>query len=77
MVGKKDKAAMRKIKTIASCKVRDIARKFTSAQQQKYKELFIILNKILLQEKAGKNKAYSIHEPEVSCIAKGKKGQEV
>jgi IS5 family transposase len=72
---KKAKAAMRKIKTIAGRQVRDIERKFTPAQQQKYKELFIILNKILLQEKADKNKIYSIHEPEVSCIAKGKEAR--
>uniref|UniRef100_UPI003217040F IS5 family transposase n=1 Tax=uncultured Draconibacterium sp. TaxID=1573823 RepID=UPI003217040F len=72
---KKAKAAMRKIKTIAGRQVRDIERKFTPAQQQKYKELLIILNKILHQEKAGKNKVYSIHEPEVSCIAKGKEAR--
>ena len=72
---KKAKAAMRKIKTIAGRQVRDIERKFTPAQQQEYKELFIILNKILLQEKAGNNKIYSIHEPEVSCIAKGKEAK--
>ncbi len=44
---KQAKAAMRKIKTIAGRQVRDIERKFTPVQQQKYKELFIILNKIL------------------------------
>ena len=37
--------------------------------------MFIILNKILVQEKAGKNKVYSIPEPEVSCIAKGKEAK--
>lgn len=72
---KKAKAAMRKIKTIAGRQVRDIERKFTPAQQQEYKELLIILNKILLQQKAGKNKVYSIHEPKVSCIAKGKEAK--
>lgn len=72
---KKAKAALRKIKTIAGRQIRDIERKFTPAQQQEYKELLIILNKILLQEKAGKNKIYSIHEPEVSCIAKGKEAK--
>ena len=72
---KKAKAALRKIKTIAGRQVRDIQRQFTPSQQQKYKELFIILNKILIQEKAGKNKVYSIHEPEVRCIAKGKEAK--
>ncbi len=69
---KKARAALRKIKTIAGRQVRDIERQFTSSQQGKYKELFIILNKILIQQKGDKNKIYSIHEPEVSCIAKGK-----
>ena len=72
---KKAKAALRKIKTIAGRQVRDIERQFTPSQRQKYKELFIILNKILIQQKGDKNKIYSIHEPEVSCIAKGKEAK--
>ena len=72
---KKAKAALRKIKTIAGRQVRDIERQFTPLQQQKYKELFIILNKILSQQKGDRNKIYSIHEPEVSCIAKGKEAK--
>lgn len=72
---KKAKAAMRKIKTIAGRQVRDIERKFSPSQQQEYERLFVILNKILVQEKTDKNKVYSIHEPEVSCIAKGKEAK--
>ena len=72
---KKAKAALRKIKTIAGRQVRDIERQFTPSQQQKYKELFIIINKIIAQQKGDKNKIYSIHEPEVSCIAKGKEAK--
>jgi len=72
---KKAKAALRKIKTIAGRQVRDIQRQFTPCQQQEYQELFIILNKILAQQKGDKNKIYSIHEPEVSCIAKGKEAK--
>jgi IS5 family transposase len=72
---KKAKAALRRIKTLAGRQVRDIERQFSPFQQQKYKELFIILNKILTQQKGDKNKVYSIHEPEVSCIAKGKEAK--
>jgi len=72
---KKAKAALRRIKTIAGRQVRDIERQFTPSQQGKYKELFIILNKILIQQKGDKNKVYSIHEPQVSCIAKGKEAK--
>ncbi|MFK5982702.1 MAG: IS5 family transposase [Flavobacteriaceae bacterium] len=72
---KKAKAALRKIKTIAGRQVRDIERQFTDNQEEKYQELFIILNKILRQKRGDKNKVYSIHEPEVSCIAKGKEAK--
>ena len=72
---KKAKAALRKIKTIAGRQVRDIERQFTQEQKDKYQDLFIILNKILIQQKGDKNKIYSIHEPEVSCIAKGKEAK--
>ena len=72
---KKAKAALRKIKTIAGRQVRDIQRQFTPSQQKIYHELFIILNKILAQQKGDTNKIYSIHEPEVSCIAKGKEAK--
>ena len=72
---KKAKAALRKIKTIAGRQVRDIARQFSSSQQQKDKEVFMIFNKILHQQKRGKNKICSIHEPQVSCIAKGKEAK--
>ena len=72
---KRAKAALRKIKTIAGRQTRDIQRQFSPAQQQRYKEIFIIINKILAQQKGDKNKIYSIHEPEVSCIAKGKEAK--
>ena len=72
---KKAKAALRKIKTIAGRQVRDIERQFTQEQKDKYQDVFIILNKILIQQKGDKNKIYSIHEPEVSCIAKGKEAK--
>ena len=72
---KKAKAALRKIKTIAGRQVRDIERQFTQEQKEKYQDLFIILNKILIQKKGDKNKIYSIHEPNVNCIAKGKEAK--
>ena len=72
---KKAKAASRKIKTIAGRQVRDITRQFTPSQEKKYQELFITMNKILTQQRGDKNKIYSIHEPQVSCIAKGKEAK--
>ena len=72
---KKARAALRKIKTIAGRQTRDIERQFTSQQRHKHQELFIIINKILVQKRGDKNKIYSIHEPQVSCIAKGKEAK--
>jgi len=72
---KKAKAALKKIKTIAGRQVRDIERKFTQEQKEKYQRLFIIINKILLQQRGDKNKIYSLHEPEVRCLAKGKEAK--
>ncbi len=72
---KKAKAALRKIKTIAGRQIRDVQRQFDLSQTEKYKELFAILNKIISQKRTDKNKVYSIHEPKVSCIAKGKEAK--
>ena len=38
----------------------------------KYKDEFDILYRVLIQKKDDTNKVYSIHEPEVLCISKGK-----
>ena len=72
---KKAKSALRKIRTIAGRQVRDLERQLNSEQQLEYKDLLIILNKIITQKKGDKDKVYSIHAPEVSCIAKGKEAK--
>ena len=72
---KKAKAALRKLKTIAGRQLRDIERKFTSEQKKKYERLFITFNKIRIEQRGDKNNVYSIHEPEVRCLAKGKEAK--
>lgn len=72
---KKAKAAKRKLKTIAGRLVRDLERNLDDIQYERYKNQLIIINKILLQERGDKNKIYSIHEPSVDCIAKGKEAK--
>jgi len=64
--------ALRKIKTIAGRQLRDLMRKLPEAVKQKYEKELEIMNKILQQKKEDKNKIYSLHEPQVSCISKGK-----
>ena len=72
---KKARAAARRIKVIAGRVVRDIDRKMDNIQKEKYEELLAIFNKVLTQEKNSDNKVYSIHQPYVKCIAKGKEAK--
>lgn len=64
--------ATRKLKTIAGRLTREIERKLTKSRLEYYKEKLIIFNRILTQQRDDKNKIYSIHEPDVKCISKGK-----
>jgi len=72
---KKANAAARKIKTIAGRITRDLERNMNQEQKEKYEELFLIFNQILSQKRDTRNKIYSIHEPHVKCIAKGKEAK--
>jgi IS5 family transposase len=72
---KKALAASRRIKVIANKIYRDLYRKLNSEQRAQYKKLFGVFDKILIQEKNGTNKIYSIHQPYVKCIAKGKEAK--
>lgn len=66
---KKANAAKRKLKTIAGRLVRELERKLPDQQN---KEILALFKRVLAQEKNSKNKVYSLHEPDVYCIAKGK-----
>ena len=62
-------AAKRKLKTIAGRLVREPERKLPEGFYSTELELY---KKVLAQEKNSKNKIYSLHEPEVYCMSKGK-----
>ena len=66
---KKSNAAKRKLKTIAGRLVRELERKLPEGNYTKELDLY---KRVLAQEKNGKNKIYSLHEPEVYCMSKGK-----
>lgn len=72
---KKARAAARKIKTIAGRLVRDLERKMADDQVAFYNRKPGIFHQILEQQRDTKNKIYSIHEPHVKCIAKGKEAK--
>lgn len=66
----------RKLKTILGRVVRDIERKAKKTRGQiadePLRELLVLAHRLLEQERDSKNKLYSVHAPEVECIAKGK-----
>lgn len=66
----KAQKADRKIRTIAGRLVRELERNL--APDNKYLNDLALFGKVLAQRKQDKNKIYSLHEPEVCCISKGK-----
>lgn len=69
---KKAITAQRKLKTIAGRLTREIERKLNKDKIVKYSQSIEIFNQILTQQQNSKNKIYSIHEPHVYCMSKGK-----
>jgi transposase, IS5 family len=69
---KEIKKYRKRIKTIAIKLLREISRKLPERQLEKYSKDVLIYMKVLEQKKESKNKIYSLHEPHVQCIAKGK-----
>jgi IS5 family transposase len=61
----------KRLKTLLGRVVRDIERKAVDRSTGMQSQL-TLARRILAQERHSKNKIYSIHEPQVQCIAKGK-----
>ncbi|MCP4458955.1 MAG: hypothetical protein GY816_13180 [Cytophagales bacterium] len=59
----------RKLKTIAGRLVRELEGKLPEGL---YEEKLALFKQVLAQKKDSKDKIYSLHEPDVYCIAKGK-----
>jgi len=69
---KQGRKAINKIKTIAGRLFRELTRKLSPEVKSAHSKILIVMKRILEQTRKSKNKIYSVHEPEVSCIAKGK-----
>ena len=67
---KKALKADKRLRTIAGRLVRELKRNLK--ENRAYDELLSIFEKILLQRRNSPHKIYSIHEPDVQCISKGK-----
>ena len=67
------KREQKRLKTYLGRVIRDIERKLDQqAMHPRFKRLLEIANRIHVQQRNDKNKVYSVHAPEVECIAKGK-----
>jgi len=67
--GAKARKADKKVKTIAGRLVRELSRKLPA---ERYKTDLDLFERVLRQKRQDKHKVYSLHEPEVVCISKGK-----
>lgn len=72
---KKALAAQRRIRTIAGKILRDLERKMDPEKEFLYSERLDIFHAILNQKRNSTNKIYSIHQPYVNCISKGKEAK--
>lgn len=72
--GKRARREIRKLKTYLGRVYRDILRRIKDRQELKpvFQPELTLAARLLSQEKKDKNKLYSLHAPEVECIAKGK-----
>jgi transposase, IS5 family len=68
---KRARRATRKLRTYLGCVLRNVER---SAQQLSAQHVWVVhlARRIFLQQRADHHKVYSVHAPEVECLAKGK-----
>lgn len=68
----KAEKAKRKLRTIAGRLVRELRRKLSHQSLLAYSDQLDVFEKVLSQKKKDSQKIYSLHQPQVACIAKGK-----
>ena len=68
----KIRAAKKRVLTIASTLLRELERKLPDDVKAIERENLDLYKKVLTQKKDDRNKIYSLHEPSVLCICKGK-----
>jgi IS5 family transposase len=65
-------AAVRRIKTMANALLRDVMRNLPESSLADRHEELERYRRVINQQRHDENKIYSLHEPAVSCISKGK-----
>lgn len=68
----KAKKALKRLRTIAGVLLRELQRQLPEAILKKEAENFEMYERVLAQQPKDKNKIYSLHEPQVYCVGKGK-----
>jgi IS5 family transposase len=64
--------SQRRLRTIAGILLRELERKLPSEIKEAHKENFALYRRVLNQKQKDTQKIYSLHEPHVYCISKGK-----
>lgn len=64
--------ALRKLKTIAGRLIRELERKLPADVKEGQRKPFALYRRVLRQQLCDRNKIYSLHEPQVYCLSKGK-----
>jgi IS5 family transposase len=72
---KKARHAVKRLKTISGRLLREIQRRMDLEQLAYYAEQMALYQRMLDQKRGDKNKLYSLHEPHIYCMSKGKAHQ--
>ena len=69
----KAKRALKRLRTIAGILIRELRRELPQhCLFERYQQDFLLYERVLARQPKDKNKIYSLHEPQVYCVAKGK-----
>lgn len=69
---RKANKALKRLRTIAGILLRELTRKLPESVLLEEGDRFELYRKVLSQQPKDKNKIYSLHEPDLYCIGKGK-----
>ena len=64
--------AVRRLRTIAGVLIRDMRRKLSPEALEAHRQSLDLYDRVQRQQRSDTGKIYSLHEPDVSCISKGK-----
>ncbi len=68
----KARRALKRLRTIASILLRELQRQLPAEIRDQEAARFALYERVLAQQPKDKNKVYSLHEPDIYCVGKGK-----